>query len=74
MCPRHLGARLGRFRNIFRHVGDKMTSKRDKMATKRANMSENEARDSCKCSAGVVILLRAEGVGAPINKAKQSSR
>ena len=37
-------------------------------------MSENEARDSRKSYAGVVKLLRAEGVGAPnINKTKQSS-
>ena len=54
-CLRHLGGWLGRFRNIFGHVGTKMANKRVKMATKRANMatksatianmSENEARE-----------------------------
>ena len=32
-CLRHFGGCLGRFRNIFGHVGDKMACKRDKMAT-----------------------------------------
>ena len=43
-CLRHLGGCLGRFRSIFRHVGDKMASKRDKMATKRANMATKSAK------------------------------
>ena len=35
---RYLGGCLGRFRIIFGHVGEKMASKRDKMATKKAKM------------------------------------
>ena len=41
-CLRHLGGCLGRFRNIFGHVGDKMASKRANMATKSAKMSQHE--------------------------------
>ena len=41
-CLIHLGGCLGRFRNIFGHVGDKMASKRANMATKRAKMSQHE--------------------------------
>ena len=45
-CLRHLGSYLGRFRNIFRHVGKKMASKRDKMTSKRANMATKSAKMS----------------------------
>ena len=45
-CLRHLGGCLGRFRNIFGHVGENMASKRGKMATKRANMATKSAKMS----------------------------